>query len=216
MGVQLLASSVAESREGPAGPLEHFSTSISSSNAWLFLWRTRSENQCKWPISHQSLKQFINKNNNPSSAWAHHERRQPPNSLISQMKGMTFKCMQISTFRINSSQQHLSLVYHLGVIRPSVLNVSIQAQCACLLIIQRDNKSVLWSEPSGHRSVLREKVKMNTINQTLIILTRGSIDRWDKWLAVIKGAILRWQRIITLHAWMYSNVHEVENIHEHP
>lgn len=171
MGVQLLASSVAESREGPAGPLEHFSTSISSSNAWLFLWRTRSENQCKWPISHQSLKQFINKNNNPSSAWAHHERRQPPNSLISQMKGMTFKCMQISTFRISSSQQILSFVYHLGVIRASVLNVS---------------------------SVLIIEVKMNTFNLTLIIMSRGNIDRWDKWLALIKGAILRRQRMIRL------------------
>ncbi len=41
VAVQLSASSVAESREGAAGPLEHFSTS--SSNAWLFLWRTGSE-----------------------------------------------------------------------------------------------------------------------------------------------------------------------------
>lgn len=112
VGVQLLASSVAESREGAAGPLEHFSTSISSSNPWLFLWRTSGENHCKWPISRQSLKQFINKNNNPSSAWAHHKRRQPPNRLISQMKRVTFKCMQISRFRICSSRQILSCVYH--------------------------------------------------------------------------------------------------------
>lgn len=101
----------------------------------------------------QGLKSFqsfvINKNNNPSSAWVCLKKRQPPNCLISQMKGMIFKCMQISTFRIDSPQQHLSFVFssdHLGVIRASVWRCAFRTS---VLIIEKDNKSVLWSKLSG-------------------------------------------------------------------